>query len=176
VSRNSRDDLIRCALTLLHDGRSVSLDSVADAAGLTKPGLMYHFKTKRDLMLALVDAVVDDWLTSLEELLPTAAGDASPWDRHRAYVDLAIGRRADVTDLVFLTDPRLREPLAARWAERLGPWFAIPDTISSSERGRLGAARLMADGIWFADATNTLTPTTDERAEIRALAHHLLEN
>ena len=44
---------------LARDGRVVSLDSAARAAGVTKPGLMYHFSTKQDLLMAMVDFVID---------------------------------------------------------------------------------------------------------------------
>lgn len=51
--------IIAAAFAQLEEGGSVSLDSVARAVGLTKPGVMYHYPTKEALMLALVDSVLD---------------------------------------------------------------------------------------------------------------------
>lgn len=38
--------IIAAAFAQLEEGGSVSLDSVARAVGLTKPGVMYHYPTK----------------------------------------------------------------------------------------------------------------------------------
>lgn len=57
--------IIAAAFAQLEEGGSVSLDSVARAVGLTKPGVMYHYPTKEALMLALVDSVLDRWESEL---------------------------------------------------------------------------------------------------------------
>lgn len=41
-----RDEMVASTLTLARTGASVSLDSAARAAGVTKAGLMYHCRTK----------------------------------------------------------------------------------------------------------------------------------
>lgn len=66
---SSATAILDAALSILDDGGTVSIESVAVAAGLTKPGLMYHFRTKAALMDALVDHVVDELESELVERL-----------------------------------------------------------------------------------------------------------
>ena len=41
--------------------QQLTLEGVAAAAGITKGGLIYHFKTKDDLLAALVQSMIDEW-------------------------------------------------------------------------------------------------------------------
>ena len=67
-----RDEMVASTLTLARTGASVSLDSAARAAGVTKAGLMYHFRTKQALMTAVIDHLMDQY----EHELTTQIGRA----------------------------------------------------------------------------------------------------
>lgn len=175
MSNASRALILDGALETLRAGGTVSLESAARRAGLSKPGVMHHFRTKEALMLALVDRVMDGWEEQMTRRLPGPAQSAPVAHRLRAYLDWCLSGQIDEADLVMLTDPRLREPLKARWAERMRPWIALPEDMAPERRARLLAVRLIADGAWFADATVVLGLAPDERARVRALAEDLLE-
>lgn len=52
--------LRQAALTFLHDGYdATSMARIADACGITKPGLYYHFKGKQDLLFAIMSHAMD---------------------------------------------------------------------------------------------------------------------
>jgi AcrR family transcriptional regulator len=74
---------------------SVSMDDVAERAGVTKPILYDHFSSKQDLYLALLDADLADLLERVKEAL-----DSSPGNRERirasfqAYFDF-VDEQAD---------------------------------------------------------------------------------
>lgn len=172
---NSFDDILSSALALVRAGDAVSLESAAKAAGLTKPGLMYHFRTKEALMIALVDRVADAWFEEMESRLSTPREDASPLDRVAIYLETVLDKDADPADIVMLTDPRLREVLIARWADRIAPWFDGIDNLPIEKRGLLSAVRLMADGVWFGKATGTHVPDNSERSTILASAHEIMK-
>ncbi|EEF23320.1 conserved hypothetical protein [Ricinus communis] len=57
VRNSSRDALLDALETLLTEGsvHDVTLDGVAALAGITKSGLIYHFKSKEALLSALVE-------------------------------------------------------------------------------------------------------------------------
>jgi len=59
---SSRDKLIEAAATLVaeHGVQNLTMDAVAAAAGVTKGGLIYHFKTREDLLGALVSRMVGE--------------------------------------------------------------------------------------------------------------------
>ena len=174
MTTSSRDRILDGALGLLRDGGTLSLESAARRVGLSKPGVMYHFPTKEALMLALVDRVMDGWEEQMARRLSTPAGQASARERLGAYLDWCLSGKVDEADLVMLTDPRLRGTLKERWAARMTPWLELPEDLPAERRGPLLAARLMADGAWFADATDVFALAPDERALVRAVADALL--
>ncbi|MFI7481406.1 TetR/AcrR family transcriptional regulator [Kocuria sp. M1R5S2] len=174
MSTSSRDRILDGALELLRAGGTISLESAARHVGLSKPGVMYHFRTKEALMLALVDRVMDGWEQEMARRLPARAEEVPARERLRAYLDWCLSGEFDEADLVMLTDPRLRGELKERWAARVAPWVALPEDVPAEHRGPLVAVRLIADGAWFADASGVLALDPDERARVRAVADDLL--
>ncbi|MFF2052926.1 TetR/AcrR family transcriptional regulator [Leifsonia sp. NPDC058194] len=169
----SRTDVLDSTLGMLQGGESISLESAARAAGLTKPGLMYHFPTKEALMLALVDHVVD----RCEQAIVSRIGDpasATPRERAAAYATWSIEGPHDASELVVFADPRLRDELVAKWGERLRPYIELPDDLAPDVRARLLAVRLLADGAWFACASGLFPPVGDDLARLKGTVDDLL--
>jgi TetR/AcrR family transcriptional regulator len=46
------------------------IDAIADLAGLSKPNLLYYFRTKQDLYLAVLKRTLDMWLVPLARIEP----------------------------------------------------------------------------------------------------------
>lgn len=175
MSTGTRTRILDCSLAILRTGGTVTLESAAREAGLTKPGLMYYFPNKQALMLGLVDHVVDRWERLLVERLGTSVDVATPAEKIRAYLDFALTTTFDETDIVMLSDPRLRDPLSSRWTTQMAGWVDLPEGLSADERARLTAVRLLADGAWFASATKVFVPSTEDLDRIRTIALGLLE-
>jgi AcrR family transcriptional regulator len=161
------------ALDLLRDGGVLSLEVAARAAGLTKPGLMYHFPTKEALVTGLVDHLLDTYAVEFRTHLRGAGETAA--ERIEAYLRWSLGRVHDAADLAFLADPRLREEMSERWATRLDSWLGVPADLPAPTRARLLAVRMMADGCWYADATGCVPLTPDERNDLLVVGLDLLE-
>ncbi|WP_353952477.1 helix-turn-helix domain-containing protein [Knoellia sp. S7-12] len=172
---------LEATLDLLRAGGNLSLEAAARAAGMSKPGLMYHFATKEALVAALVDHLVDGYERDFISLLPaqptqgTEPEGLSASERIAAYVRWSLTYAHDAADLVILCDPKLRVPMAARWADRFRGWVEVPAEIAAADRARLYAVRLMADGCWFADASGVLPVPLEDRPGLLALALDLLE-
>ncbi|WP_290752999.1 TetR family transcriptional regulator C-terminal domain-containing protein [Amaricoccus sp.] len=62
--------------------RGATLDQVAEAAGLSKPNLLYYFASKDDVHRALLERQLDAWLEPLRRIDP----DGDPATEIRAYV------------------------------------------------------------------------------------------
>lgn len=165
----TRDELLEHARTILCRGDAVSLDAVAREAGLTKPGVIHHVGSKEGLMIALVDHVIDhledDWGTGLP------AG-ATVEDRLTVYLDYALDTPFDGAELAALADPRLRDALLQRWAERFEEWFVF-DTDPTRRAAQI-VVRQIADGVWYNRALGILEPDEADREAIRATGHGLL--
>ena len=170
----SRAAILDNALVLARDGATtVTLDSVAQASGLTKPGVMYHFRTKEALMAAAVDHVVDRLEETLLALLPQ--GPSAPVERRMlAYAEWALTSEIDGADLVMFSDPRLVDVLTRKWSDRLRPWLEIPAGTPAPLRARLLAVRLAAEGSWFADASGILPLPEDDRRALLGYVRDLL--
>ncbi|CAN7513184.1 TetR/AcrR family transcriptional regulator [Knoellia sp. LjRoot47] len=170
----TREQILDATIELLRDGRNVSLDAVAADVGLTKAGLIHHFRFKQDLMLGVIEHVADRWIEALQAEVGDAAG-ASATSRIGAYARLALQRQHDEADIAMLADTRLRGALTERWVEQMRPWIQLDDVPPGPERAALTTVRLIADGVWFDDAANVFPVDLADRPAIQALIDILLE-
>ncbi|MFF2789742.1 TetR/AcrR family transcriptional regulator [Streptomyces sp. NPDC058049] len=177
MARNAKPQILDGALELLRaqGGRTITLDATAKQVGLTKPGLMYHFPTKEALMLAVVGHVATRWEALLRERLGRPVESASAHQRIRAYVGVALTERFDVADFVIFSDAVYRDALTETWTRHLAPWVTLPDDLPEPARGRLTAARLLADGYWTAAATGVFPVPDHDRAGFLAVVEELLK-
>lgn len=62
--------------------RGSTIDQIADQAGLSKPNLLYYFRTKEAMHRRLIDQLLDTWLEPLRRLAP----EGDPVAEIRAYI------------------------------------------------------------------------------------------
>lgn len=150
-------------LAVDHGLAAVTVQAVAEAAGVTKGGLLHHFPSKQ----ALINAVFADLLDALDRQLDgRIAADPEPRGAFtRAYIDSVFAIEPEGNAAVWaalaismLTDPPLRQ----LWAD----WIQDRQDRHRDTDGTLALAaiRLAADGIWLADLTGV---TVEERAAMR---------
>lgn len=168
----TKTEILDAGLVALRNGETLTLDSVAARAGLTKPGVVHHFKTKGALTVALVEHLMDLWESDLTSRVREGA---TPLERLRAYVEFAFTSDMDPSDLALLSDSRLRDKLNELWIERLAPWFGEGITTDPARLASLRAARLLADGAWFDRALGTVDFNESDRSAILAVAIQLTE-
>lgn len=63
--------------------RGATIDQIAGLAGMTKPNLLYYFRRKQDIYLAVLRRTLDMWLKPLEAL----RADGDPTGEIQAYID-----------------------------------------------------------------------------------------
>ena len=190
---SAREAMLDAAEAHLSADGTLTLDSAARAAGVSKPGLMYHFPTQEQLLAAILDhmaaryergmaAAVAELSRDAELPKREAPGpavnsifaDAPATQRVLAYLDWACTAPLSASDLVIFADPRLRVSLTERWQEQIVRWFHVPAGTPADERARLLAVRLMADGIWFDRAAGLLETDDEQAAALHELAVGLL--
>ncbi|MGN9785656.1 TetR/AcrR family transcriptional regulator [Nonomuraea sp. ZG12] len=138
-----RDELLDAAEDLLCDQGSaaLTLSAVADRAGVSKGGLLYHFGTKEALIKAMVERLIDDF-----DDLMAAQHDDTYTERYIGATLAAVRsgrlrRWAVVTGAsgnLFLLAP-LREAMTRWHREGLSE---EPDQLASQ------IARLACEGLW----------------------------
>ncbi len=62
--------------------RGSTIDQIAEAAKMSKPNLLYYFRTKEVMHRVLIDRLLDTWLDPLREIDP----DGEPVEEIRSYV------------------------------------------------------------------------------------------
>ncbi|MBB4933768.1 AcrR family transcriptional regulator [Lipingzhangella halophila] len=89
-----RTQLVSVTIDLVatHGYAGCSLQRIADAAGITKGAVIYHFSAKNAVIRAAYDAVIDALTERVGAALRDASGPASAVD---AYVESMIGYMAE---------------------------------------------------------------------------------
>lgn len=84
IQREKQDVILDAALNVfsLHGFRGATIDQIAEAAGMSKPNLLYYFSSKEEIHRRLLTSMLDLWLDPLREL--DAAGDPIP--EIRSYI------------------------------------------------------------------------------------------
>jgi len=84
IQREKQDLILDAALNVfsLHGFRGATIDQIAEAAGMSKPNLLYYFASKEEIHRRLLTSMLDLWLDPLREL--DSEGDPIP--ELRSYI------------------------------------------------------------------------------------------
>ncbi|MEV0614674.1 TetR/AcrR family transcriptional regulator [Nonomuraea sp. NPDC050404] len=172
---SSRTAILEAALRVA--GRrgigGLTLDAAAQEAGVSKGGLVYHFASKEQLMLAVVEHLIAGWEQAMLTELGKPFDEATAAERVRAYTRVITGLTTSRADLAILIDSVHEESLLEPWRGLLRRWLEeAPPDVSAVDRA---VARLAADGLWLADASDTSNYDADMRAAITARIDRLAE-
>jgi len=91
---SKRDRIITGALELAHrDGfDTLTFDALAEHVGLTRGGVIYHFRTKTDLLEGIAAAFLERWRAAALGSTGQAAGGGEPDRAHRSTGPLSTRR------------------------------------------------------------------------------------
>lgn len=84
IQTEKRDVILEAALDIFsaHGFRGSTVDQIAEAAGMSKPNLLYYFRGKEDIHESLIKQLLDTWLAPLREM--DEEGD--PMTEIRSYI------------------------------------------------------------------------------------------
>jgi TetR/AcrR family transcriptional regulator len=70
IQIEKRELILEAALEIFaqHGFRGATIDQIADAAGMSKPNLLYYFRSKDDIHRTLIQRLLDTWLAPLREI------------------------------------------------------------------------------------------------------------
>jgi AcrR family transcriptional regulator len=141
------------AVVMREGAQALTLDAVAEEAEVSKGGLLYHFKSKRDL----VEGMVERWLAEFGREM-----EAEDADFVRGYIKASAPAGNELGMLAALVaDPSLL--VAVR--KQYGIW---QDRVEREGRDPVDAtvARLAADGLWLAELLGMGPPTGELRERV----------
>jgi AcrR family transcriptional regulator len=141
---------------------ALTIDAVAQEAGISKGGLFYHFPSKKNLIEGMVNRLISEIDALLEEELSKSDGDFLP-----AYIRASFVANPEHTRLscalvaAVTSDPDLIMPLQKRF-------FDMQKRITASgvspEIGTI--IRLALDGMWISDVFGFAPPTPKLRGKM----------
>lgn len=88
IQTENREKILAAALEVFaSDGfRGATIDAIAQAAGMSKPNLLYYYPSKDAIYRTLLEGLLDAWLAPLRELDPTG----EPATEIAAYIERKI--------------------------------------------------------------------------------------
>ena len=156
---DTRARLLDAAGTVIRrDGaQALTLDAVAAQAGVSKGGLLYHFKSKRELL----DGLVGRWLDEFQDDIDAEGGSSFL----EGYVRASDGAKAEESGLLaaLIADPEVLAAVReryAKWQDRI--------VTEGGDPVEATVARLAADGLWLADLLGMAPPTGALRKQVLA--------
>lgn len=173
-SAKTRESLRQAAERIVqrHGVGSLTLERVAEEAGVSKGGLLYHFSTKQDLLATLLGDALADADARLNEL----AEPGGPGSFATAYLDYVrdgehTGPAASgILAAAALDDGELGPAQAQfeRWQNRLRHADGIDPDVAL-------LARIVGDGLWLIDLFGLAPPSDGERQAVLNLVQSLIE-
>src|SRR4029077_19159904 len=119
--------------------------------GLTKPGLMYHFRTRSDLLIAIQRHLIEAWEEQLLTELGKPLEESTAQERAAAYARVNAHGPASKAELAVMVEAATNPELAPVWNDLMArgvPQPPVPDPVQLD----LFLARLAADGLWLFEA------------------------
>jgi TetR/AcrR family transcriptional regulator len=140
IQRAKTEAILAAALDVFstHGFRGATLDQIAEAAGISKPNLLYYFASKDAVHRILLERLLDTWLSPLRAF--DAAGD--PQAEINAYVQRKLDMARD-----YPRESRLFANEMLRGAPRItdqisGPLKTLVDEKAAVIRGWSRAGRI----------------------------------
>lgn len=84
IQQKNRDRILKGALSVFSTSgfRGATIDQIAEAAGLSKPNVLYYFASKDDIHKSLLTTLLDMWLAPMIRINP----EGDPLEEVLAYV------------------------------------------------------------------------------------------
>ncbi|RQZ22286.1 TetR/AcrR family transcriptional regulator [Burkholderia sp. Bp9017] len=150
-----------------HGVTALTLDAVAERAGVTKGALQYHFANKQGLLDALFGQATERFATQMEAR--RAADPHGEGAAARAYLHAVLdtAQPAASTDVlrVLVASMITEQETRARWSVPMREWTR-PDPVPLEQAATLMICRLAADGLWISELLDSVEISAELRAEI----------
>lgn len=148
----------------------MTYESLAEASGMSKSGLIYHFPSRQDLMLGVHGYMAEEWERELVDAAGGRADEVDAATRLRAIV-ITMSRSATRAELVMQLDAMTHQEFNVPWQDVDRRWMPSAegivgdgeDGVDGEDAAVARAAYLVqiaADGMWLHDKVHegALTP------------------
>jgi TetR/AcrR family transcriptional regulator len=106
-----RETILDAALTVFstHGLKGATLDQIATLSGLSKPNILYYYKSKEDIYEELLNSLLLSWMAPLHEISPLG----NPMEEILGYISkkLEMSRKLPLKSKLFATEILLGAPV-----------------------------------------------------------------
>jgi TetR/AcrR family transcriptional regulator len=146
IQTEKRELILEAALEVFsaHGFRGSTIDQIAEAAGMSKPNLLYYFRRKEEIHETLMQRLLDTWLAPLKEL--DDIGD--PLTELRSYIRRKLEMARD-----FPRESRLFANEILQGAPRIKPMLegelkTLVDEKAEVIKGWMRAGKIVKTDPW----------------------------
>jgi AcrR family transcriptional regulator len=143
---DTRTRLIEVAVELFtrHSFAGTSLQMIADELGFTKAAIYHHFRTREQLLAAILEPILDELRTVVESAESKRTAHARAEHMLTGYAALAVRNRGLVA--VLAADPSVAAVLSERaeWGELITRQLALLADVDPGPAGQIKAAMVFA--------------------------------
>lgn len=104
IQRQNHDRILTAAMTIFsrYGYRGTTVDQIATEADMSKANLLYYYRRKQDIYIAVLENTLDQWLRPLQTLDP----DGNPADELWRYTreKLALSRQSPEASRLFANE------------------------------------------------------------------------
>ena len=151
-----------------HSGvEAITYDSLAEATGLSKSGLIYHFPSRHELLVELHRYTAANWEKELESLAgDRTASELSPQERQRAMA-LSLGKNDPLAELLLNIHAQSHQDFSGVWQEVNDRWSPNPaQPVSDDAELNQLISGLLGLGLWVHDHVSETQLSDDNRQRI----------
>ncbi|MBO3464007.1 TetR/AcrR family transcriptional regulator [Aetokthonos hydrillicola Thurmond2011] len=156
-----------CQVIIANGAEAMTLEAVAREAGVSKGGLLYHFPNKEALIVAMMDQLVNQRATMIQQAFEEDDAPDNPGRWTRAYIRSFANVDPQRKMLRYsvlaamLSNPKLLEPVQKvieDWQKQM--------EMSGLSPERATLIRLALDGLYFAEMFGFAPPNESLRTEV----------
>lgn len=165
---SKRTEILEAARRIVaRDGLSaVTYDAVAAEAGLTKGGVVYHFASRDELIVALCRDLAEQWESELVAIAGAPVDQLTEAERLEAYARESL-RGSTYAELQLVIETCDVPAARAEWAAVIDRWAGTDaDGPWTDRQLDLFVLRLAADGLWIHDAIAGSPLSRQRRAQL----------
>jgi AcrR family transcriptional regulator len=143
---DTRTRLIEVAVDLFtrHSYAGTSLQMIADELGFTKAAIYHHFRTREQLLAAVLEPILDELRTVVEAAEARRTAHSRAGHMLSGYAAIAVANRGLVA--VLAADPSVATVLTERaeWGDLIKRQLALLADVDPGPAGEIKAAMLFA--------------------------------
>ena len=158
---SKRDRIVAGALELAHrDGfDTLTFDALAEHVGLTRGGIIYHFRTKTELLEGIANAFFERWRAEALEALGKPIAQASRAERIEALTRSVVDGEILPGEVSFMLSATPEaEMLKETWNTLRREWVGEIRELTAMQR----VALLAVDGWWANRAVDSDSQDPDD--------------